>query len=112
MSIFTIPTTFLISSGVTFPGLNITGILSITFTTVDSNPISVSPPSIIAEALSSNSILTVLNVVPLGFPETFALGAAIGSPVFCIIFFAISFLLLQYQDLQLQCQELYLFFLI
>jgi hypothetical protein len=83
------PTTLIISSGVIAPGLSITGTSSTTFTTVDSNPIWVSPPSTIADTLFSSSCLISSIVVPDGFPDTFALGAAIGTPLYCIIAFAI-----------------------
>ena len=45
------PVISIMSSGVIFPGLKIVGIPSITFTTVDSSPTLVSPPSIIISTL-------------------------------------------------------------
>lgn len=43
---------------------------------------SVEPPSKIYSTLPSSSSIISSTFVPLGFPETFALGAAIGTPDF------------------------------
>ena len=47
---------------------------------VDSTPISVTPPSIIASIRPSISCNTASTVVGLGFPDKLALGPAIGTP--------------------------------
>ena len=73
------------------PGLNILTLLSITLTTVDSKPISTIPSSIIVETFPSNSFNISSILVPLGLPDTFALGAAIGTPAYSINLFAILF---------------------
>ena len=63
-----------------------------TLITVDSNPMSVEPPSNIYATFPSSSSIISSTLVPLGFPETFALGAAIGTPDFSINSFAIKLL--------------------
>ena len=91
LSISTSSPSFSISSFVILPGLSIFTILFITLTTVDSNPISTFPPSSITETFPSNSFFISSIFVPLGLPDTFALGAAIGTPAYSINFFAIIF---------------------
>ncbi|MNT23388.1 hypothetical protein D3C72_1588060 [compost metagenome] len=91
-SITTLPATFFICSAVILPGLNMCGTLSITLTTVDSNPISVSPPSSIQSTLSFNSLNISSTFVPLGLPDILALGAAIGVFANSISFLAIKLL--------------------
>ena len=66
------------------PGLNILMLSPSTLITVDSNPMSVEPPSNIYATFPSSSSIISSTLVPLGFPETFALGAAIGTPDFSI----------------------------
>ena len=91
LSISTYILNFSISSLVILPGLNILTLLSITLTTVDSNPISTIPSSIIVETFPSNSFNISSILVPLGLPDTFALGAAIGTPAYSINLLAILF---------------------
>ena len=78
------------SSYVTPPGLNITGFSPVKSTIVDSTPTLHSPPSIIASILPVISFTTCFAFVGLGFPERFALGAAIGTPAAFISFCAVS----------------------
>lgn len=63
---------------------------SSTLITVDSKPMSVEPPSKIYSTLPSSSSIISSTFVPLGFPETFALGAAIGTPDFSISFWQLN----------------------
>ena len=68
------------SSGVTKPGLRITGISPVTSSTVDSIPTLELSPSMTASIIPSMSSSTSLAFVGLGFPLMLALGAAIGLP--------------------------------
>ncbi len=73
------------------PGLNIIGIVEVKSIMVDSNPKVDFPPSIIISTLPIKSSITCSAFVGLGFPETFALGAATYPPKRDIISFAILF---------------------
>src|SRR5699024_11433753 len=67
-----------ICAAVTPPCLRITGYSPVQSITVDSTPTFAAPPSNIAAIFPSISSLTCVALVGLGFPDTFALGAATG----------------------------------
>ena len=62
---------------------------STTLITVDSTPISTFPPSITYSTFPSSSSIISSTCVPLGLPDIFALGAAIGQFEYSISFRAI-----------------------